>query len=141
MERALLPPNISNPTTHITVAPAGVELLAEGITIDGLEEFHFYRFSVAVWTAEGSNSDGGVICHMTIADLPSSAPRDVSLVVETNTSATVAWREPLAIHHNGVIQRYVIQVENVNTSFAVQMPETNQTNQTSYLLEGMITAL
>ena len=86
----------------------------------------------------GSNSSGGVICHMTIADLLSSPPRDVSLVVETNTSATVAWREPLAIDHNGVIERYVIQVENVNTSSAVQMPETNQT---SYLLEGRITDL
>ena len=57
-----------------------------------------------------------MVCHVfTICAVPSEAPQNVMLMVESSTAIRVSWEEVPAINENGIVIMYQVQYDPLET--------------------------
>ena len=82
-----------------------------------------------------------MVCHVfAICTVPSEAPQNVMLMVESSTAIRVSWEEVPAIDENGIITMYQVQYDPLET-FGGLISTTNINITDTSMLSTVLTGL
>ena len=82
-----------------------------------------------------------MVCHVfAICAVPSEAPQNVMLMVESSTAIRVSWEEVPAIDENGIITMYQVQYDPLET-FGGLISTTNINITDTSMLSTVLTGL
>lgn len=107
-------------------------------TVDGLKPDKTYYFRLAARSEHGLGAYTQIIFEKTMQSTPSAPPQDVHGLAISSTSIRVSWRPPPANSRNGVITKYSIIYQAVDSEDNKKHVLDNiEADTTSSLVEGL----
>lgn len=101
-------------------------------TVTGLHKGATYTFKLCAKNRAGSGEEHVKVIS-TPEDVPSSYPRNLSVVGLTATSTRLSWDPPPLAERNGKIVKYTVVFRNINS----QNNDTNSTSETQMTVQGL----
>lgn len=89
--------------------------------IRNLRKTTSYEISVQPFYMNVEGQSSRPVMVQTMEDIPSAAPRSVSVRVLDNTSIIVSWSQPPPDHHNGPLRGYKVYVYGNETKFSPEV--------------------
>ncbi|XP_078264456.1 protein tyrosine phosphatase receptor type Fa isoform X6 [Rhinoraja longicauda] len=117
---------------HVTFDPKS------SYTVEGLKPDKTYYFRLAARSEHGLGAYTQIISEKTMQSTPSAPPQDVHGLAISSTSIRVSWRPPPANSRNGVITKYSIIYQAVDSEDNTKHVLDNiEADTTSSLVEGL----
>uniref|UniRef100_A0A8C4WYI2 protein-tyrosine-phosphatase n=1 Tax=Eptatretus burgeri TaxID=7764 RepID=A0A8C4WYI2_EPTBU len=82
----------------------------ESRLLQGLEKWTDYRVAIIAYTAVGPGPESQPCTARTFDDVPSGAPRRISVKPQNSTAVLIRWRAPPRDRHHGTIRGYQVHL-------------------------------
>jgi hypothetical protein len=110
---------------------------ADSLLVRDLEEFTEYTFKIHAVNDAGSSPPSEPVTIMTLEDVPSSGPTNLTARALTSTTISVDWNTIPKRHRNGIIRGYKIQYQAAKTNAPIQYKSVEENNTKHLILNDL----
>uniref|UniRef100_A0A6G1S442 Protein sidekick n=1 Tax=Aceria tosichella TaxID=561515 RepID=A0A6G1S442_9ACAR len=110
---------------------------ADSLLIRDLEEFTEYTFRIYAVNDAGPSPPSEPVQIMTLEEVPSSGPTNVTARALTSTSISVDWNAIPKRHRNGIIRGYKIQYQAVKSGAPIQYKSIDENSTRHVILNDL----